>query len=118
MLAVAAIGRGATDDPKAAIVPALAAVGVGIWLYSVVRHPPTPTRWTRRRVILSALLVGAVTAVTLGVLAWAALTVTDWPSRLIALVGFAFIPVVLVWSLRIVRREARAAPQATDGTPE
>jgi hypothetical protein len=29
MLAVAAVGRGATDDPKAAIVPALAAVGVG-----------------------------------------------------------------------------------------
>jgi hypothetical protein len=105
VLAVCAVAFLIADGPRAALWPGLYAIAGGTALYVMVKHPTPPIRWDRRRIIVSAAVLGPATLGTLAVLVWAAVVVPDWPTRLLALVGIAFVPAILFWFVRTVRKE-------------
>jgi peptidoglycan biosynthesis protein MviN/MurJ (putative lipid II flippase) len=117
ILVASALGLFITDGARAALSPTVSAIVCGVILYRLVRHPPPPTRWNKRRVILSvAVLVPATVAVVV-TLAWVVLVVPDWPIRLLALAGMASVPAIIFWGVRIAHHEDQVARGTAQGPP-
>lgn len=114
VLAACAVAFLIADGPRAALSPALYAIVSGAALYVIVKHPMPPSRWDRRRIIVSAVVLAPATLAVLGVLVWAAAVVPDWPTRLLALGGIAFVLAIVFWLIRTARKEN----QATQGCPD
>jgi peptidoglycan biosynthesis protein MviN/MurJ (putative lipid II flippase) len=106
------------DGPRAAISPALSTVVCGVILYRLVKHPMPPSRWSKRRIIVSAAVLGPVTIAMVAVLAWVVVIVPDWPTRLLALVGIAVVPAIVLWGVRIARTEHQSALKSVQGAPD
>src|SRR3981189_581673 len=94
------VGPFTTVGPRAALWPGLVAIFAGTVLYRIVRHQPTPRRWSKRRVIISAAVLGPVSAVVVGVLVGVLLSVPDWPTRLIAIFGIVLVPAMILGGVR------------------
>ena len=117
VLVASALGLFITDGARAALSPTVSAIVCGVILYRLVRHPPPPTRWNKRRVALSAAVLGPATVALVVTLAWVALVVPDWPIRLFALVGIASVPAIIFWGVRIARHEDQVARDTAQGPP-
>jgi hypothetical protein len=109
VLAISVVGPFITVGPRAALWPGLVAIFAGAVLYRIVRQQPTPRRWSKRRVIISAAVLGPVSAVVLGVLVGVVMSVPDWPTRLIAIFGIVLVPAMILWGTRMARQEDQAA---------
>lgn len=79
--------------------------------------PMPPSRWDRRRIIVSAAVLGPATLAVLAVLVWAAVVVPDWPTRLLALGGIAFVLAIVFWLVRTARKENQAVRESMQGSP-
>jgi hypothetical protein len=113
LLAICAVAFLVADGPRAAFSPALGAVVSGVVLYRLVKHPAPPHLWSKQRFIAYGAAVGVSGLAVMAVLAWVAVVVPDWPTRLVALVGIALVPVVAPWGVRMVRNEDRAARESS-----
>jgi hypothetical protein len=102
---VALVGTLVTQGWQHAISPALMAVLCGFVLVRLLKHPPTPKPWTRRRVVLSAAGIVPVTLVALGLFVWLSIVASDGSVRIAAAVGVAFVIAVPLWFLRKAQRE-------------
>jgi hypothetical protein len=112
-----ALGFFITDGARAALWPTVFAIFCGVILYRLVRHPRPPTRWNKRRVILSVAVLAPATVAVVVTLAWVVLVVPDWPIRLLALAGMASVPAIIFWGVRIARHEDQAAQNTVQGPP-
>ncbi|MFC5261708.1 hypothetical protein ACFPJ1_06260 [Kribbella qitaiheensis] len=118
VLAICTVGLLVTDGPRAALSPALGAVINGVLLYRLVKHPTPPRIWSKQRFIAYVVVVGVAGLVTAAVLTWVAVVIVpDWPTRLLALVLIALVPVGALWGVQMVRKEDHAARQALEGAP-
>ena len=117
VLAICTVGLLVTDGPRAALSPALGVVIDGVLLYRLVKHPTPPRIWSKQRFIAYVVVVGVGGLVTVAALAWVAVVVPDWPTRLLFLVLIALVPVVALWGVQMVREEDQAARQGLEGAP-
>ncbi|WP_020385423.1 hypothetical protein [Kribbella catacumbae] len=104
-----AVGFAVADGLRAAASPALSAALAGFALYWLIKHPMPPTRWTRQRVIRMAAVVGPASVAVVAVMIWVIVVNPDWTIRLVAAAAIAVVPVGLLWTVRLARREDRAA---------
>jgi hypothetical protein len=117
LLAVCAVGLYVTSGLSDALSPALGCVILGVLLYRLVKRPTPPRIWSRQRFIAYVAIVGVTGLVTMAVFVWVLLVVPDWPTRVLASVLIALIPVGALWGVRMVRNEDQAARQALEGAP-
>jgi peptidoglycan biosynthesis protein MviN/MurJ (putative lipid II flippase) len=105
------------DGPGAAISSAFSTVLCGVGLYRIVKHPMPPRRWTKQRIIVGAVVLGAATMAVLAALVQGAVVVPDWPTRLILLAGIPVVLAIDFWAVQFARREDQAARASMQGTP-
>lgn len=105
MSAVATVGAFVTSGPGNAISPAVATILAAVLLYRLVRHPPEPRLWTRRRAIATGVVGGVVSLVTVGCMVWVVAIRPEWESKAAGVIGVVFILGFLAWMVRLARAE-------------
>jgi hypothetical protein len=108
-LIVVAIGLGVTDSPRAALTPTAMAIVNGAVFYKFVRNPPKPTPWTSSRIVASAVIFGTCGLAVIIALAWVLTVRSEWPIRIVAVIGILTVPTLGVWLMRVARAQDRAA---------
>lgn len=98
-----AVGLGVSEGPRAALAPLAGALLFGAVLYKVLRDPPKPTRWTRPRVVASAALFGTAGLTVVTALIWLLIVRSEWPIRIVAVIGILSVQVLGVWLLQVAR---------------
>jgi hypothetical protein len=117
VLATCAVAFLIADGPSAALWPGLYAIVGSVVLYRLVKHPMPPSRWSKRRIIGSAAVIGPATVAVVAVLVWVVLVVPDWPPRLVALAGIVLVPAIVFWGARTARQEDQAARESEQKGP-
>jgi hypothetical protein len=117
VLATCAVAFLIADGPRAALWPGLYAIFASMVLYRIVKHPMPPSRWHKRRIIVSAAVIGPVTVAMVAVLVWVVVVVPDWPPRLLAVAGIVLVPAIAIWGVRTARQEDQAARKSVQEGP-
>lgn len=104
-----AVGLLVTDGPRAALSPMSGALFAGAVLYKAMRDSPKPTPWTRPRIVASALLFGAGGLAVIITLVWVLTVRSEWPIRIVAVIGILSVPTLGLWLVRIAQAQDRAA---------
>jgi hypothetical protein len=117
VLATCAVGFLIADGPRAALWPGLYAIVFSVILYRLVKHPMPPSRWSKRRIVGSAALIGPAAAAVVAALVWVVVVVPDWPTRLVALAGIVLVPAIAFLGVRTARQEDRAARESEQEGP-
>jgi hypothetical protein len=107
-LVVAAVGLGVVDGLRAALSPLAGAIVFGAVLYKT-RDAPKPTPWTRSRIVASAVLVGTGGLAMIITLVWVLTVRSEWPIRVVAVIGILLVPTLGLWLVRVARAQDRAA---------
>ncbi|TWD79000.1 hypothetical protein FB561_0049 [Kribbella amoyensis] len=118
LLAVCTVGLYVTDGVTGALAPALGVVVVGVLLFRLVKHPMSPRIWSKQKFIAYVAFVAVLGLAVMATFVWVLVVVPDWPTRLLAAVSIALVPVVAVWGVRMVRREDQSARQALESAKE
>ena len=117
VLATCAVAFLIADGPRAALWPGLYAIVGSVVLYRLVKHPMPPSRWSKRRSIGSAAVIGPATAAVVAALVWVVVVVPDWPPRLVALAGIVLVPAIAFWGVRTACQEDLAARESEQEGP-
>jgi len=108
-LVVAAVGIGVVDGPRAALSPSAGAIVFGAVLFKVVREAPKPTPWTRSRIVATAAIYGITSLAMIVTLVWVLTVRSEWPIRVVAVIGILLVPTLGLWLVRVARAQDRAA---------